>query len=131
VLKYAFFAAMVATAVGVYTAVVGPSLGRLKLESTEKLLIPLMVISALVSLPTYAALRRDNRLPVQILTLYCGFVLTCLTYGGFMWFSGSDGTPMFLFTALFAGHFLGLPLLLMLVGVHLVLRRLGLYRVEE
>ena len=125
------FAAMVASMVGFYTSVVGPALGRLELESTTRLLIPLTVISALVAVPVYAALCRDPRRPVQILTLYCGFVLTCLLYGGFMWSVGSDGTPVFLFTALLAGHILGMPLLLALLVAHLVLARLGFYPANE
>ena len=124
ILRYALFASMVASIVGLYTSVVGPSLGKLKLESTSMLL----VISAVLAVPVYNALCRDGRLPVQVLTLYCGFVLTCLVYGVFMWSVGADGTPVFLFTALVAGHILGMPLFLILLLLHLVLERLGFYR---
>ena len=117
-----------ASLVGVFTSVVGPSLGKFKLESTTKLLIPLMVISAVLAVPVYFALDRDRRLPVQILALYCGFVLTCLTYGGFIWLAGPDGAPVFLLTALVAGHILGTPLFLALLVLHIVLERLGFYR---
>lgn len=130
-LRLALFATMVASMVGVYVGVLGPRIPRHPLESTTRLLIPLMVISGLVALPIGAALRRQADRSAQARTIYAGFLLTCLGYGGFLWAFAPEGTPAFLLLALFAGHLLGLPLLIALLGVHFVLARLGFYGTDE
>jgi hypothetical protein len=130
-LRLALFATMVASMVGVYVGVLGPRIPRHPLESTTRLLIPLMVISGLVALPIGAALRRQADRSAQARTIYVGFVLTCLGYGSFLWAFAPEGTPAFLLLALFAGHLLGLPLLIALLGVHFVLARLGFYGTGE
>ena len=126
--RYGLFAVLLASMVGAYTAVVGPSLGRLRLESTSMLLVPLMTISGLVALPVYRALCRRSGPATQVLTLYGGFFATCAIYGCFMWAYGSDGTPWFVLLALVVGHVLGLPLFLLVLAAHLVLVRVGFYR---
>lgn len=119
---------LVASMVGLYTSLVGPSLGKLRLESTSMLLIPMMVISGLVALPVHHALCLRQRLTEQVVILYAGFYLVCLLYGTFGWIVASDGSPSFVLLSLIVGHILGFPLFLMILAAHLILVRLGMYR---
>ena len=129
--RYALFATLVASLVGIYTAVVGPSLGKLRLESTSLLLIPMTVISGLVALPIHRALCLRQRTAEQVLTLYAGFFLVCLLYGVFGWIVASDGSPWFVPLSLIVGHILGFPLFLIILAAHLVLVRIEFYRVTS
>ena len=129
ILRCGLFATAVASAVCVYTQLVGPALGPLRLESTTRLLIPLTVVSGIVALLLCPLLRQQRLAGMQVLVLYAGFVTTCVGYGCYMWTMARDGSAWSVLLALLAGQVLGMPLFLILIAVHFVLLHLGLHPV--
>jgi len=120
------FAAMTSLMVGVYCYAMSRILPPLRDEPSTFLLLPMTVISGLVSLLIYGVLSRQRLRSTQALTLYVGFLLSLIAYGAYLWVFIPDGTAWLIILALVAGHLYGLPAFLAVLITHRVLTHVGL-----
>ena len=123
---YVMFAAATSLVVGVYCYAMSYMLPPLRDEPSTFLVIPMAVISGLVSLLIYGLLSRQHLRSTQTLTLYVGFLLSVIFYGVYLWVFIPDGTAWLITLALVAGHLYGLPAFLAVLMTHRLLIRAGL-----
>ena len=123
--RRAIFVGSTVSIVGVYCYAMGRALPPLRTEPLTFLLLPMMVISGVVSLFLYPVLCRRRQRSSQALALYIGFVLSTVIYGGYLWVFIPDGTAWVILLALVAGHVYGLPLFLAVLLTYLLLGRLA------
>jgi hypothetical protein len=123
---YVIFAAMTSLVVGVYCYAMSHILPPLRDEPSRFLVIPMTVISGLVSLSIYGLLSRQHQRSTQTFTLYVAFLLSAIVYGVYLWAVIPDGTAGLIILALVAAHLYGLPAFLVVLMTHRLLIRAGL-----
>lgn len=107
--------------VGIYCWAQIGRLEPLKHEPERLVILPLLVITAVVSLFLYPLLLRLRPRLFRALTLYCGFVLISMLYGVHLWITFPDAGPWSLVLAVIGGHLYGWPPFLALLLVNLAL----------
>ena len=127
--RWAAFVALTVIMVGAYCYVSGRALPPLRNEPASFLLLPMTVISGVVSLLLYPVLRRQRRRSSRALALYVGFLVVTMIYGGYLWVVIPDGSIGLVALAMIAGHLYGLPLLLAVMAASLLMNRV-LFRGE-
>jgi hypothetical protein len=121
--RWATFVALTVIMVGVYCYAAGRALPPLRNEPAGFLLLPMTVISGLVSLLLYPVLRRQRERSSRALALYVGFIVATVVYGGYLWVFIPDGSIGLVALAIIAGHLYGFPLLLAVMAASLLMNR--------
>jgi len=118
------FVALNVFLVGFYCFALAGKVEPLKHEPTRYVMLPLMVITSVVSVFLYPRLLRQISRLTRALTLYFGFVFISGLYGVYVWVLFPDGSPWTVLVALIGGHLYGLPLFLAVLVTQLLTGRL-------
>lgn len=110
--------------VGAYCYAMIGRIEPLKHEPVRFVIVPLMVITAVVSWKIFAFLRRQQNRWIRILMLYLGFNVISAIYGAYLWLIFPDGGPWAVPLALVGGHLYGWPVFLMVLVAQLAFGRL-------
>ena len=124
VLRALLFVGLNVSIVGGYCYAMTGRLEPLKHHPVRFVILPLMVITAVVSALLYSWLRRQPSRLTRGLMMYLGFVLISALYGVHLWIRFPDGSPWSVLVAVVGGHLYGGPVFLAVLVTNLLLDRL-------